>query len=306
MLLSVLNLTSCLIDGSWLKIVGRWQDVEYPDMELEFTEGGYFYEYLYGKRIGYGEFHAKGKEITLHYLSACGDDNGVSCYITLRFDVNGDTLIITDKYGDIPYKKISNLSTQSTEKVAQLQSDWPWYKNSEIGISFQYPEYMKLETNINHGGTIEFEEIYTSESIGPLVFLFISIIEEPPNELYPEHLRQTDDLIISSAKYRIENPEMLLVDRGITTDLNSINDAIDSIFIKEISGYKAVTYQEIIKESFWGKAYINGTIIYTDTRSIEAIIMGVLEPSQENINGVTIDYIDNVWENFIRSLVIDS
>lgn len=103
----VLTLTACIVDGSWLKLVGRWQDVEAPYLELEFTQNGYFYEYFYGGLTGYGEFYAEGQEITLNYLSACGD-NGLSCTVRLRFNVVGETLIITDKYGDIPYKKVSS------------------------------------------------------------------------------------------------------------------------------------------------------------------------------------------------------
>jgi len=106
-MIGVLSLTSCIVDGSWLGLVGRWQDVENPSFELEFTEGGQFNEYLFGERIGYGEFYPDGDIVTLHYLSPCGGVNQVSCDARLRFTVTGETLIITDNQGDIRFRKVS-------------------------------------------------------------------------------------------------------------------------------------------------------------------------------------------------------
>ena len=102
----VLSITSCLFDGSWLGLVGRWQDVENPSFELEFTKGGKFNEYLFGEIVGYGEFYAKDDTITLHYLSQCGGENQVSCDVSLRFTVTDETLIITDSQGDIRFSKV--------------------------------------------------------------------------------------------------------------------------------------------------------------------------------------------------------
>lgn len=106
LVLITLSLTSCA-DSSWLKLVGRWQDVENPSFELEFTNGGRYREYLYGQSIGYGEFRAEGSSLSLHYLSPCGVQAQVDCDVNLRFRVTGDILIITDIQGDIPYRKVS-------------------------------------------------------------------------------------------------------------------------------------------------------------------------------------------------------
>ena len=46
-LIIILTLSSCIVDGTWLGIVGCWQDVEYPDMGIEFTESGKFNEYFF-------------------------------------------------------------------------------------------------------------------------------------------------------------------------------------------------------------------------------------------------------------------
>ena len=106
--IGVLSLTSCLVDGSWLGLVGRWQDVENPSFELEFTKGGKYNEYLFGEIVGYGDFYAEGDNITLHYSSPCGGENQVSCDVSFRFTVTEETLIITDSQGDIRFSKVSS------------------------------------------------------------------------------------------------------------------------------------------------------------------------------------------------------
>jgi hypothetical protein len=102
----VLSLASCLVDGSWLGLVGRWQDTEYPDIEIEFTQNGHFTDYFNGEVVSYGEFVADGDRITLHYLSPCGGENQISCDVRLKFAVTENSLIITDSQGDLVYKKV--------------------------------------------------------------------------------------------------------------------------------------------------------------------------------------------------------
>ena len=102
---ALMVLTSCIADTSWLGIVGRWQDVEAPAMELEFTSSGRFNEYFLGELVGYGEFYAQGNDITLHYQSSCGADGQTSCDYTLGFTVTEETLIITDAEGDIRFRR---------------------------------------------------------------------------------------------------------------------------------------------------------------------------------------------------------
>jgi len=100
------TLSSCIVDASWLDLVGRWQDAENPTFELEFTQGGRFSEYMFGEVIGYGEFRAEGRTITLHYLSPCGGQNQVSCDVSLRFHVAGTSLTITDAQGELFFTRI--------------------------------------------------------------------------------------------------------------------------------------------------------------------------------------------------------
>jgi len=105
-LIIVLSFTSCLVDSSWLGLVGRWQDIEYPDIEMEFTQEGRFTDYFYGEVVSYGEFVAEGDRITLHYLSPCGGENQFSCDVRLKFTVTENSLILTDSQGNMTYKKV--------------------------------------------------------------------------------------------------------------------------------------------------------------------------------------------------------
>jgi len=105
-LVILFSLTGCIVDGSWLGLVGRWQDVEYPALEMEFTQSGQFTEYFYGEVRSHGDFEADGDTITLHYAPPCGGENEFSCNVRLRFTVTEDTLIITDSEGDFRYKKV--------------------------------------------------------------------------------------------------------------------------------------------------------------------------------------------------------
>lgn len=107
MLIIFLSLTSCLVDGSWLGLVGRWQDAEYSNIKIEFTRDGRFIDYFYGEVVSNGEFVADGDRITLHYLSPCGGENQISCDVRLKFTVTENSLIITDSQGDLVYKKVN-------------------------------------------------------------------------------------------------------------------------------------------------------------------------------------------------------
>jgi hypothetical protein len=106
LVLSAFYLSACLVDGSWLNIVGRWRDIQNPIYEVEFTERGLFYEYISGQQVSNGEFTAEGKRITLHYLIPCGPEHQVDCYVELKFTVTEETLILTDSYGDVTLKKV--------------------------------------------------------------------------------------------------------------------------------------------------------------------------------------------------------
>lgn len=106
LLIVAVGIASCTLDSSWLGLVGRWQDVESPAMEMEFTEGGQFSEYFYGELVGYGDFYAEGSTVTLHYSSPCGGENQGGCDVRLGFTVTENTLIITDAQGDFRFSKV--------------------------------------------------------------------------------------------------------------------------------------------------------------------------------------------------------
>ncbi|MFC2063707.1 hypothetical protein ACFLXB_01245 [Chloroflexota bacterium] len=103
LIIVLMVLNSCVEPPTSVKLIGRWQDVEYPNMEMEFTQDGRFYDYFYGEITGSGEFSAYENSLTLEY-SPCSGNN---CQIRLGFTVTGDTLIITDSEGDFRFKKVN-------------------------------------------------------------------------------------------------------------------------------------------------------------------------------------------------------
>ena len=93
--------------GNWLKLVGQWQDAENPDFIVEFRSNGTFVEYLFGEQVGFGDFVPDGPLfIRLDYRSTCGGPNQISCTVTLRYDVTGSLLTITDSQGDLAFRKV--------------------------------------------------------------------------------------------------------------------------------------------------------------------------------------------------------
>jgi hypothetical protein len=105
-LVLALILSSCIEVGYWLDLVGRWQDVESPAMELAFTKGGRFTEYMFGEVTSTGSFEAHGKQILLVYDNCNPSTSTTLCSVRLGFDVVNDTLVITDSVGDIVYRRV--------------------------------------------------------------------------------------------------------------------------------------------------------------------------------------------------------
>ena len=107
-LVVILVTSGCIGDASGprLDLVGKWQDLDYPDLMIEFTIHDQFIENFYGERTSWGTYRTNGNRLTLHYDSTCGGDKG-ACDITLGFEVvDDDTLILTDSSGDFFHRRV--------------------------------------------------------------------------------------------------------------------------------------------------------------------------------------------------------
>jgi len=179
-----------------------------------------------------------------------------------------------------------------------------FYSDSNVGISFDYPDYMTINTDIiEDKGKVQYIEIYTSHTSGKIALIYISTNEDPPFELLPERVRLSDELLRIDAEYRINNFDLLLIDRGISIDEKSKNDALNSIEITSWKGYKSTFFHAMLNSSFWGDLYVKSAHIYTDEREIEIVLIGGLEPPKPF--DITVEYIDDLWNNFLESLIID-
>jgi hypothetical protein len=104
----ILPLAACIVDSSWLGLVGRWRDSQNSSFEIEFNENGTFSEYSNGRRIGFGNFQAEGDIIVMKYdPSTCGVNTGINCTVRMQFSVDGQTLILRDSESRMFFNKVS-------------------------------------------------------------------------------------------------------------------------------------------------------------------------------------------------------
>ncbi len=83
-------------------LIGVWVDIEYPSVGIQFTGDFRFYDVLFDEIVGRGYYRIpRSGVIDLEYTTNCDSD----CFITLGYDVSGNTLIITDAYGEIRYRR---------------------------------------------------------------------------------------------------------------------------------------------------------------------------------------------------------
>jgi hypothetical protein len=87
-------------DNSVIGLLGRWEDVEFPGIVIEFTEDGKFYEYQSGKLVDKGNYYLSGSTVTLEYCLE-GD-----CYYYMNYNSSNNSLSYSS--GDVifRYKKI--------------------------------------------------------------------------------------------------------------------------------------------------------------------------------------------------------
>jgi hypothetical protein len=107
LIIGIALFSACIVDGSWLKLVGRWQDSQTHTYVFEVYKNGEFIEYYNGNKMQWGEFVANGKQLTLNYQSPCGQQ-GVPCRVILTFSLSADKnkVIFKDAGGQIEYERI--------------------------------------------------------------------------------------------------------------------------------------------------------------------------------------------------------
>jgi len=102
----ILVTSGCVASDPRLDLAGKWQDMDYPDLVIEFTIHDQFSEYFYGERTSWGTYRTNGNRITFHYDSPCGGDKP-ACDMTLGFEVvDNDILILTDSSGDFYHRRV--------------------------------------------------------------------------------------------------------------------------------------------------------------------------------------------------------
>ncbi len=90
-------LLSCRNDNSGSVLIGRWQDINFPQYEIKFSGNGKFYNFTNGEEVSWGYFSVTESSITLEYTQGCEGDN---CINNFSYTVTGEELIFTDKNND--------------------------------------------------------------------------------------------------------------------------------------------------------------------------------------------------------------
>ena len=90
-------LLSCGNDNSGSVLIGRWQDINFPQYEIEFSRNGKFFNFTNGEEVSWGYFSVTELSITLEYTQGCEGDN---CIYNFSYTVTGEELIFTNNNND--------------------------------------------------------------------------------------------------------------------------------------------------------------------------------------------------------------
>ncbi len=93
----ILGLLSCQTDNSGSELIGRWQDINFPQYEIEFSENGKIYNFTNGEEVSWGYFSEKELSLILEYTYGCEGDN---CIYHFIYTITGEELIFTNENND--------------------------------------------------------------------------------------------------------------------------------------------------------------------------------------------------------------
>ncbi len=200
--------------------------------------------------------------------------------------------------GSVP----SNTSNNSLDNTSSV--NWEWYSNNEAGLSFQYPDFLTIQTDTqkDRGPSGELITMVNVTAIAtePVVGLMVRGIEDPlrdqmfPN-LYPPSEQTFRILVVSDiADLTYDDTE---------SNKSSIMTAGERSVMTTISGFDAATYHLGLDNMEIGHIYIRGALVITPVRDISLYIIGSDESNAPD--SVSSKYIDDLWSKFVNSLEID-
>ena len=93
----LLGLLSCQNDNSESVLIGKWQDINFPQYEIKFSANGKFYNFTNGEQVSWGYFSTTDSSITLEYTQGCEGD---TCIHNFNFTVTGEELMFSNTNND--------------------------------------------------------------------------------------------------------------------------------------------------------------------------------------------------------------
>jgi hypothetical protein len=107
---SSLTVADYMIYNSSLDRIGRWQNTQDPDQEIELFFDETFHEYYKGGKVAYGVYQTDNNSITLNYEpSTCNALHRMNCSRRMRFYLQNSKLILEDNESEVLFTRDDEL-----------------------------------------------------------------------------------------------------------------------------------------------------------------------------------------------------
>jgi hypothetical protein len=112
--ISIIDSSSTVADymiyNSSLDKIGRWQNTQDTDKEIELFFDETFCEYYKGGKVAYGVYQSDNNTITLNYEpSSCSAIHRWNCSRRMRFYLDNSTLILEDIESEVLFTRNDEL-----------------------------------------------------------------------------------------------------------------------------------------------------------------------------------------------------
>ncbi len=204
------------------------------------------------------------------------------------------TLLAMYMFGDVFTKS----------EIINKPINYTLFDNSELGISFMYPDILEINTQTDNqrtdfGTIIKFSTIL-GVSNDPVLSIGIRIIEDPSrNIMFPE-LYPPDDMAIKLLVLG-DITEIPLVEGE--SYKSEIENAYNNLIINSFIGFPSAEYKLSPLDTAIGDAVIYGILIISEKRDISIKFIASIEPNTKG--SVSEEFSEEIWSEILNSIQID-
>jgi len=178
------------------------------------------------------------------------------------------------------------------------------YSNDELGIAFEYPDYLSIQTDERHergsgGELVTLSSVIADSSDSP-VMIAVRVIDDPSlHEMYPD-LYPPDD---KALRIMTTSDIIGFYDSASDEEFAEIQAVREQAVIMEVCGFPAAAYAFGVDTTDLGHVYVRGALVITDRRDISLFVTGSNAPGANG--GVEPAYVDGLWSQLIQSLRLE-